>query len=78
MTLTTSRGRTLEADYALMTRAGLRLRLRDPRPLSEIAADLDLLDALTGDEAFDGPFRLTSLHRDDPAGRVSASLERGA
>lgn len=78
MTLTTSRGRTFNADYAAPGRTGLHIRLDDPRPLAGIAADFDGVERLEGDRGFDGPFALTSISRDPRTGRVTLTLGKEA
>ena len=78
MTLTTSRGKTFDADFAARGMNGLHIRLSDPRPLAEIAADFDGLTHLSGERSFDGPFALTSLTRDPRTGRVALTLGKEA
>lgn len=78
MTLTTSRGKTFDADFAALGLTGLHIRLTDPRPLSEIAADFDGLTHLTGDRGFDGPFALTAIIRDPRTGRITLTLGKEA
>lgn len=77
MTLTTSRGQTLEADFALPAHNRLHIRLADERPLHEIAAEIDMLESLTADgQELTGPFLLTALILDERTGRVTATLRK--
>lgn len=78
MTVTTSHGQTFPIDWMWETLAparGVRLQLRDSRPLSEIAADFEGCDrfhresAEEGDRDFDGYTQLTGILR--PAGGVA-------
>lgn len=81
MTITTSRGATLEARRAAYVRGLGTLSLTaEPLPLSELAAALDGLDWLEDDAGtrWNGPFTLTRLIRDDRIGAVYVTMLQGS
>ena len=83
MKITTSRGKTLEVDVAMMsgTTGRMIIRLDDDRPLSEIAADFDLLESILSERdkekiTYHGPFALSGIKRYNPNDKVSITLEK--
>ena len=89
MTVTTSKGKTLDINWMwgpVRTTGNVMLEVIDVRPLSEIAADLEgcetfkKMDDRKGTavyEMYEGYTVLSSISRNKKTGGVQVTLERG-